>query len=92
MVFIRPDIYLALSKLSQYMNNPAKYYKIVVKYILRYLRSNSDLYIRYKLTQKDQKHIFGYSDSNFADDVDTRRSTLDYVFLLRDGVVSWASR
>ena len=49
-IFTRPDIYLTLSKLSQYISDPAKHYKTVIKYILRYLRSNSNLYIRYKPT------------------------------------------
>ncbi len=52
-IFTRPDICLALSKLSQYINNPVKHYKTAVKYIFHYLRSNSDLCIRYRLIQKD---------------------------------------
>ncbi len=56
-VFTRSNIYLALSKLSQYINNPAKYYKTAVKHILRYLHFNSDLYIHYRLTQKDYFYL-----------------------------------
>ncbi len=48
-IFTRPDICLAFSKLNQYISDLVKHYEIVVKYIFRYLRSNSDLCIRYGL-------------------------------------------
>ncbi len=48
-IFTRPNICLALSKLSQYISNPAKHHETAIKHILRYLRSNSDLCIRYGL-------------------------------------------
>ena len=35
--------------------------------------------------------IIGYSDSNFADCVDSRKSTSGYIFMFIDGVVSWRS-
>ena len=34
-------------------------------------------------------HLHGYVDSNFADDVDSRRSTIIYVFTLGIGAMSW---
>ena len=35
--------------------------------------------------------MIGYSNSDFAGSVDTRKSTLNYVFILTGGVVSWKS-
>ena len=36
--------------------------------------------------------LMGYVDSDFAGDVNSRRSTTDYVFTLGSGAVSWVSR
>ncbi|KAH0720468.1 hypothetical protein KY284_005498 [Solanum tuberosum] len=35
--------------------------------------------------------VTGYSDSDFAGCVDTRKSTFGYLFLLADGAISWKS-
>jgi hypothetical protein len=39
----------------------------------------------------DYLHLEGYSDSDFAGDVDDRKSTLGYVFTLVRGAISWKS-
>ena len=37
-------------------------------------------------------YLLGYTDANWAGDVDTRRSTSGYIFKIADGVVSWRSK
>jgi hypothetical protein len=39
--------------------------------------------------RSDSLHMEGYLDSDFAGDVDDRKSTLCYVFTLAGGAISW---
>jgi hypothetical protein len=39
----------------------------------------------------DSLHLEGYSDSDFARDVDDRKSTTGLVFTLAGGTISWKS-
>jgi hypothetical protein len=69
------------------MSNPAKYYEIAAKYVLRYLRF-LDLYIRYRLIRERQEYIIGYTDLSYADDINIKRSTLGYIYMLDGGAIS----
>ena len=40
----------------------------------------------------EQTELNGYSDADWAGDVDTRRSTSGYVFQFGNGTISWSSR
>ncbi|CAH9126735.1 unnamed protein product [Cuscuta epithymum] len=41
--------------------------------------------------RSDLLEVIGYSDSDFAGCVDSRKSTSDYLFILAEGAVSWKS-
>ena len=41
--------------------------------------------------RSDQLEVIGYSDSDFARCVDSRKSTFGYLFLLGEGAISWKS-
>ena len=57
--------------------------------MLRYLRGTSNYCITYKSCSDS---VCGYVDSDFAGDLDKRRSTLGYVFTLAVGAISWMSK
>ncbi|KAA0039649.1 Retrovirus-related Pol polyprotein from transposon TNT 1-94 [Cucumis melo var. makuwa] len=58
-----------------------------VKKVLRYLQGTKDYMLTYK--RSDNLEVIGYSDSDFARCVDTRKSTFGYLFLLAEGAISW---
>jgi hypothetical protein len=71
------------------MENPGKEHWVAVKWVLRYLRGTSDYCITYN---NGRELVCGYVDSDFAGDLDKRRSISGYVFTLAGGSVSWMSK
>ncbi|KAH9689148.1 Integrase catalytic domain-containing protein [Citrus sinensis] len=89
MICTRPDIAQAVGAVSRYMANPGGEHWIAVKRILRYIRGTSDVVLCYRGSEFT---IRGYVDSDFAGDLDKRKSTTGYVFTLAGAVVSWVSK
>ena len=89
MVCTRPDISHAVGVVSRYMENPGKEHWSAMKWVLQYLRGTSSYCISYN---KSSEFVCGYVDSDFAGDLDKRRSTSGYVFTLAGGAISWMSK
>ena len=91
MVCTRPDISQAVSIVSRYMHNPGKGHWQAVKWILRYIQKTVDVGLLFKQDNTLGKGVIGYVDSDYAGDLDKRRSTTGYVFTLAGGPISWKS-
>jgi len=89
MVCTRPDISHVVGVVSRYMSNPGKQHWEAMKWILRYLRGTTKKCLTFR---KDELKLEGYVDSNFAGEVDHRRSTTGYVFTLGSTAISWVSQ
>ena len=85
----RPDISFAVRMLGRYQINPGLDHWKAAKKILRYLQGTKNHMLTYK--RSDHLKVIGYSDSDFAGCVDTRKSTFGYLFLLAEGAISWKS-
>lgn len=94
MLASRPDIAFAVGILSRYCSNPGEIHLNEALHCLRYLGGTKDWVIEYDGTIIDEliSLILGYSDSDWAGDVDTRRSTSGYVFLMCGAAISWSSK
>uniref|UniRef100_A0A3Q7IZ01 Reverse transcriptase Ty1/copia-type domain-containing protein n=1 Tax=Solanum lycopersicum TaxID=4081 RepID=A0A3Q7IZ01_SOLLC len=60
------------------------------KRILRYLNGTSDLGILYQMRAAGD--LVGYTYSDYAGNLEDRKSTSGYVFMLSSGVISWSSK
>lgn len=89
-VVSRPDIMYAVANVSKFLTNPSQEHWQAVKIILRYIRNTLDVGIEYRKTEETR--LIGYSDSDYAGDVTTRKSTSGIVFTLAGGAISWASK
>lgn len=85
----RPDISFAVGMLGRYQSNPGMDHWKAAKKVLRYLQGTKDHMLTYK--RSDHLEVIGYSDSDYAGCVDSRKSTFGYVFLMAGGAISWRS-
>ena len=86
MVCTRPDISQAVSVVSRYLSCPGKAHWEAVKWILRYLKGTSGVCLEFG---RNGDSLSGYVDSDYAGDLDKRRSLTGYVFTLGGSTVSW---
>jgi hypothetical protein len=89
MICTRPDIAQAVGAASRYMANPGREHWNTIKRILRYIKGTSDVALCYGGSEFT---VRGYVDSDFAGDLEKRKSTTGYVFIIAGGAVSWVSK
>ncbi len=77
-VSTRPDITYAVGNLARYTSKPTKAHWTALKRVLRYLKGTIHYGILY--AQNESTICVGYSDSDWAGDVNDRKSTSGYLF------------
>lgn len=87
----RPDICHAVGVLSRFSNNPGQSHWVAVKRIFRYLKGTLDKKLHY-CENSESANLHGFSDSDWANDKEDRRSTTGYIFCNSGGAVSWCSK
>ena len=73
------------------MADPSNDHWLGIKRLLRYIEGTLMYGLKFIAHQNDDD-LYGFADTNWAGDVDTRRSTSGYVFMVANGVVSWSSK
>jgi hypothetical protein len=87
----RPDVTQAVRVLSRFMAEPTSDHSRMAKAVLSYLAGTLELELLFGAGENGLE-LRGFCDANYAGDVDTRRSTTGYVFVLGGGAVAWASK
>ena len=85
----RPDLSQAVGVLSRYLSCPTTLHWKTAMGVLKYLKGTATEGITFGKTDDE---IIAYSDSDYAGDLDTRRSTAAYLFTLYGGAISWKSK
>jgi hypothetical protein len=88
MVNTRPDLPFAVGYVSRYMEEPHEENLAAVKHILRFIAGTKRQGLLYPRTEEGAR-LIGYSDSDLACDLDSRKSTSGILFFLGDSLVSW---
>ena len=89
MVCTRHDICHVVRMASRYQSNLSQEHWKVVKRILRYLKGIIDYSLCYRGNDLQLK---GYIDADWGGDLDERKSTSEFTFLLNNGTISWSSK
>ncbi|XP_038889348.1 secreted RxLR effector protein 161-like [Benincasa hispida] len=90
LIATRPNIMYVVNLISRFMESPTELHLLAAKRILRYLKGTLSLGILY---QKGEKlNLVGFSDSDYVGDLNVRKSTSGYVFMLCSGAISWSSK
>ena len=83
-VVTRPDLAYAVGVGSRYMSNQGR------KHIFRYLRGTEDAQMTFGSTKPTE--VEGYTNSDYARNLDNLKSTSGYIFTYDGGTISWRSK
>ena len=72
------------------MAKPLESHWLVAKKVLRYLKETKNFGLMY--ADNCNVELIGYSDSDWARDIDDRKSTSGYAFNIGSGVVPWSNK
>jgi len=86
----RPDIIFVVNMLSRHLTHPTEIHLQAVKRVLRYIKCTLAYGIFYK--HEGNEELLGYTDSDYAGDLEDRKSTSGFLFLLSSGAISWFSK
>ncbi len=86
----RPDIAATVNKLSRFLHNPSNEHWKAAKHVLRYLKGTAHMALNFSAGKTPS--LIGYSDADWAGDVNNRKSTSGYVFKFGNSVITWSSK
>ena len=86
----RPDIAQAVEAVSKFNSCPTEAHLTAVKQIFRYLKGSINLGIKYE--RSADNHLVGFSDADWAGDMDDRHSTTGNLFVMSGAAINWISK
>jgi histone deacetylase 1/2 len=86
----RPDLAFSVNKIYQYLHVPTTDHWTTAKRILRYVKETTKFGITFKPSSSTL--LSGFSDADWAGDIDDRRSTCGFAIFVGPNMVSWSAR
>jgi len=73
------------------MHDPGRGHWEAVKWVLRYIKGTIDVGLIFEKDAMGKQECIRNVDPDYAEDLDKRRSIMEYVFTLSQAPVSWRS-
>lgn len=87
------DLTFSVGIVSGFMERPEASHLEVVKRILRYVKGSIDCEILFPTMKNDKKcNLLEYTDTNWCEDKDDRKSIAGYIFMFGETPISWCSK
>eukprot|EP00253_Pinus_taeda_P028371 PITA_28371 len=86
----RPELSFVVGLIARFMKNPHESHWKAAKTILHYVRGTIQFGIHY--SAEASPLLVGFTDFDWAGDLDDRKSTAGYVFTLGSGPITWACK
>lgn len=92
MLGTRPDMAYTVAALGRHAACPGNEHQRALDRAFRYLRATSDWKLIFQRGTAEGTTLRGFVDADWASDVNDRKSTSGYVFMLAGGAISWSSK
>jgi hypothetical protein len=84
-----PDLAFVVGYVSRFLEEPREDHLAAVKKILRYVAGTCNWGLWLGQKKENQALLIGFSDADFAGDIDTRKSTTGVNFFLVNNPITW---
>jgi hypothetical protein len=91
LVNTRSDLAFIVGYVSYFLEESREDHLAAVKKILRYVPGTCNWGFWFCRKKRNQTLLTGFSDANFAGDVDARKSTTWIIFFLMNSLITWQS-
>ena len=90
MLGTRPDTAYAVATLRHHAANPGAEHQRALDRTFKYLRGTSDCELVFQRGMPGGETLNGYVDADWASDINDRKSTSGFVFMLAGGAICWS--
>jgi transposase InsO family protein len=92
MLGTRPDLAYTVAALGRHSASPGEEHQRALDRAFRYLKATSDQRLVFQRGTPSGTTLHGFVDADWASDVNDRKSTSGFVFMLGGAAVSWSSK
>ena len=92
LVNTRPDLAFSVGYVSRFLEEPHEDHLAAVKHILRYITGTMNWGLWFGRKKEKEAQLIGFSDSDYAGDVDASKSTTGVIFFLTGSPITWQSK